>query len=95
MNHEVTNAMSQLSYALDCLQQCDEYDFENDDADDLDTLHNELEALYFKSDETIYDLKERIAYLKAERRREEEESDYDSESKHRSDLNSWWDSQRI
>ena len=95
MNQEVSNNLLKLYGVLCDLEVCDQYDFENDDADDLDKLHSELEALYAKSDEAIYDLKEMVDRLRVEKRREEEAEDYESESRHRKNLIYWHNNTRM
>ena len=98
MQAEIINRMLTLKSIADYVSEFKAYDFSDNTADDLDELHSSMEMLEKQADETHYAvcrLQELLDGLRVERRHEEDEDDYESESRHRNDLHSWWNSTRM
>lgn len=98
MQEHVINKMLALKQIADHVSAFKEYDFSDNTADELEELYESVEMLGKQADDTlyaIYRLEELLDGLRVERRHEEDEADYESESRHRSDLHSWWNSTRI
>ena len=98
MQEHVINKILELKGIADYVQAFKAYDFSDNTADELEELYSSVELLEKQADDTLYAicrLEELLDALRVERRNEEDEADYESESRHRRDLNSWWHGQRM
>ena len=98
MQTEIINKTLSLKNIEDYAKSFKAYDFSDYTAEELEVLHHSLEMLQNQAQETDYAilcLRDMVGDVCNDKRREEEAEDYASESKHRSDLHSWWNSQRM
>ena len=98
IQEHVINKLLALKQIADYVSAFKEYDFSDNTADELEEMYSSVEMLEKQADETHYAicrLQDLLDGLRVERRHEEEEADYESETEHRKYLNSWWNSTRM
>lgn len=98
MQEQIINRTLDLKGIEDYAKSFKEYDFSDNTADELEELYSSVEMLEKQADETHYAvcrLQELLDGLRVERRHEEDDDAYESETEHRKYLNNWWNSTRI
>ena len=98
MQEQIINRTLDLKGIADYAKSFKEYDLSDNTADELEEMYSSVEMLEKQADETHYAvcrLQELLDGLRVERRHEEDDDAYESESEHRKYLNSWWNSTRM